>query len=85
MSRSQNPPKHTPEQHTAAMVQAPPMGTQLVDGGAHDPAVHVPPQQSAAVAHTPPVAVHGVLHTCAVGSQTPWQQSASLVHAAFCA
>jgi hypothetical protein len=79
---SQNPPKQTPEQHCAGLVQPTPIGVQLVDGIAQLPAVQVLVQQPALLVQLPPMGVHGVLHTCVVGSQMPRQHCPSLVHAA---
>jgi len=79
---SQKPPKQRPEQHWALLVQAPLIGVQLVDGVAQLPAVQVLEQQAALPVHAPPTGVHGVLHTCVPGSQTPRQHCASAVHAA---
>jgi len=79
---SQKPPKHRPEQHCASVVHAPLIGAQLVDGVAQLPAVQVLLQQAAPLVHAPPTAVHGVLHARVVGSQTPRQHCASVVHAA---
>ena len=80
---SQKPPKQSPEQHCALVVHAPLIGVQLVAGIEQLPAVHVLVQQPALLVHAPPTGVHGVLHTCAVGSQTPRQHCASVVHAAL--
>ena len=79
---SQKPPKQMPEQHCALVVHAPLIGVQLVEGVAQLPAVQVLLQQPALPVHVPPTGVHGVLHTCVAGSQTPRQHCASAVQAA---
>ena len=80
---SQKPPKHSPEQHCALLVQAPLICVQLVPGAPQAPAVQLLEQQPAALVQAPPTGAHGVLQTCAVGSQTPRQHCASAVHAAL--
>ena len=57
-------------QQDALLVQAWPVGTQLVLGVPQTLPVQVPPQQSAFAPHAEPFAPQGVLQTCAVGSQT---------------
>ena len=82
---SQKPPKQRPEQHCALLVQAPLICVQLVGGVPQTPAVQLLEQQVALPVQAPPAGVHGVLHACVAGSQMPWQQSPSTVHAAPCA
>jgi hypothetical protein len=80
---SQKPPKQRPEQHCALVVHAPLIGVQLVVGIEQLPAVQLLEQQPALLVHAPPTGVHGVLHTCVAGSQTPRQHCASVVQAAL--
>ena len=79
---SQKPPKQSPEQHCAFVVQAPLIGVQLVGGVPQVPAVQLLEQQAALPVQAPPVAVHGVLQRWVAGSQTPRQHCASAVQAA---
>jgi len=79
---SQKPPKQSPEQHSALLVQAPLIGMQLVGGVPQVPALQLLEQQAALPVQAPPTEVQGVLQTCAVGSQTPRQHCASAVQAA---
>jgi hypothetical protein len=79
---SQKPPKQSPEQHCALVVQAPLICVQLVGGVPQAPAVQTLEQQPAFPVHAPPTGVHGVLHACVAGSQTPRQHCVSAVQAA---
>jgi len=79
---SQKPPKQSPEQHCALLVQAPLICVQLVGGVPQVPAVQVLEQQAALPLQAPPAGVHGVLHTCVAGSQMPRQHCVSAVQAA---
>lgn len=79
---SQKPPKQSPEQHCALLVQAPLIGVQLVGGVPQAPAVQLLEQQVALPVQAPPAGVHGVLQACVAGSQMPRQHCASAVQAA---
>jgi hypothetical protein len=94
---SQNPARHNPEQHCAAVVQLSPSWVQ-VDvppsgnvppppggiGGSHDPFVQLDVQQSAPVTHAPAVGVQATagVQVCVAASQCLSQQSPSVVHVA---
>jgi hypothetical protein len=66
--------------HAGAPASAPGAGP----GASQPPFVQLDEQQFAPVVQGPAVGVQGVMHVWLVGSQCCEQQSASLMHAAFC-
>ena len=82
MNGSQKPPRQSPLQQEAELVHAAPISRHEVGGVPQTPPVQVALQQLALLVQAAPWPAQGVLQTCAVGSQTPTQQSPSVVQAA---